>query len=153
MTLATFRSATEGDVETIYKLILALAVHHGQSEYVSTTPIQLRRDGFGKEPKFSVLLAEKGSEAVGFFSYTVCYSIWCGESFMQIDDLFVLPEYRSGGVGVKLMQKARGRCKKMGLRSIKWQVELGNNIAQRFYRRLGATYHEKGLFHWDVSER
>lgn len=145
------RHATKDDAERVFELIAALAAHHGQTEFVLTDSAEIRRAGFGDEPKFGALLAESGDTVVGFLSYTIRYSIWVGDSYMQIDDVFVRPSYRGNGIGEKLMLESRKHAENLGVRCLKWEVDTNNSSAIRFYKRIGATYYEKGVLRWETS--
>lgn len=149
--MVTIRRATADDAGLILALITALAEHHGQAEYVLTDERTLVDAGFGEEPKYGVLLAEVDGAIAGFLSYTTCYSIWLGDSFMQIDDVFVHDKYRGNGVGESLMYESRCTCQELGLSRIKWEVQPDNVAAIRFYERLGATSYNKRLFTWSVA--
>ena len=135
----------------ILELITALAAHHGQTDSVETDADTLRSDGFGDGPKFGVLIAEVDGTVAGFLSYTICYSIWRGTSFMQIDDVFVHDEFRGKGVGEALMNESRRTCSRLGLSPIKWEVQPDNDAAIRFYDRLGACGYDKRLFKWAAN--
>ncbi len=143
--------ARESDADLVLDLITSLAEHHGQTDSVQTDEGQILADGFGEEPKFGVLLADVDGKAAGFLSYTICYSIWRGASFMQIDDVFVHDEFRGNGVGEALMNASQRTCKELGLSRIKWEVQPDNAAAIRFYERLGAKGYDKRLFSWDVQ--
>ena len=101
------REATRADVDTVHRLIVAIAEHHDQRQHVRTTPALLREGGFGPTPRFGVLLAETGGEVAGYASYTWNYAIWLGGEFMNIDDVFVHERFRGRQVGEALMHRAR----------------------------------------------
>ena len=145
------RHATADDVGLVLDLITALAGHHGQTEYVRTNESELLAAGFGSKPKFGVLLAEVDGVVAGFLSYTVCYSIWLGSSYMQIDDVFVLADFRGKGVGESLMNESGHCCTELGFSRIKWEVQPDNSAAIRFYERLGAKSYDKRLFTQSVG--
>lgn len=149
--MTTVRHATSLDVERIYELIVAIASHHNQSEFVATNPGQLMAAGFADDPKFGVLVAEHEGSIVGFVSYTINYSIWLDHEYMNVDDVFVDSNRRGLGVGEALMQEARKHCGSVGISRIRWEVQRDNDSAIRFYERLGAECIEKGVFSWNLS--
>ena len=144
------REASEKDIDTIYDLIIAIARHHDQDQFVVTDKNELLKSGFGDKPEFGVLLAEVDGEVAGYASYTWNYSIWLGTSYMNIDDVFVWEVYRGQKVGEALMKKAKSVCKLKGFERIKWEVEQDNHLAIKFYERLGATVDIKGVWRWTV---
>lgn len=148
--MIAIRSAKSADVDRIYELIVAIADHHDQTRYVRTNPAELLAAGFGDEPSFGVLLAERDAAVVGYVSYTINYSIWRGRKYMNIDDVYVDANCRGRGIGEALMQGAKNHCNKLGITRIRWEVQTENRDAIRFYERLGAKYTEKGIFSWDI---
>jgi GNAT superfamily N-acetyltransferase len=144
------REATEADAEALYRLIVAIADHHDQRAYVFTTVDDLRRDGFGPEPKFCAVLAEVDGALVGYASYTFNYAIWLGSTYMNVDDVFVSPAHRGSGIGEALMHMLKQRCAAHGLQRLRWEVQPDNRSAIRFYERIGARMRTKGIFYWDV---
>jgi len=58
--MIVIREATYHDSDVIYKLINALAKHHGQEEYVNTTKKELERSAFSQKPKLGAKLTIKG---------------------------------------------------------------------------------------------
>ena len=150
--MITIRKATSSDVGKIYELLIALAEHHDQTDYVLTTKTELSQCGFREDPKFFVLLAEYGGSVVGFLSYTIQYSIWLGARYMNIDDVFVDSQHRGKGIGEALMLKSKEVCRVIGLSRVRWEVQTDNSSAIRFYERLGAHYNEKGVFRWNVGD-
>jgi len=147
----TIREATLSDVDTVYDLIIAIAKHHNQEQYVITSKEELIHSGFADKPNFGVLLAENNGEIAGYCSYTWNYSIWLGSSYMNIDDVFVWQKFRGMQIGEALMLKAKEVSLAKGAKRIRWEVEQDNVGAIRFYQRLGAKCDIKGLFKWDLA--
>lgn len=58
----------------------------------------MERDGFGEHPLFYSFVAETDNKLVGYAIYYYIFSTWRGKS-MFLDELFVLPKYRSKGTG------------------------------------------------------
>ena len=150
--MTTIRNATSADIQQINDLIHAIADHHGQSQYVKTNTRELLAAGFGDDPSVGVLRAERGNEVIGFVSFTINYSIWLGEKYMNIDDLYVDAGSRGLGVGEQLMQESKIHCVRIGVARVRWEVQADNRSAIRFYERLGARMAEKGVFSWDISQ-
>ncbi len=149
--MASIRRATADDAALILEMISALAEHHRQADAVRTNEDILSADGAGDTPRFGALIAEVDGAAAGFLSYTICYSIWRGASFMQIDDVFVHDEYRGMGLGEALMKESHRVCRELGLNHLKWEVQPDNAGAIRFYDRIGAKGYDKRLYRWVVE--
>lgn len=149
--MISIRHAVAADVERIMALIVALAEHHDQAQYVTTTVSEMLASGFGASPRFGVLLAEYEGSVVGFLSFTCNYSIWSGANYMLIDDVYVDEQQRGKRIGEALMEEAKLYCQSQGIDRIKWEVEPGNTSAIRFYERLGASNTVKGVFSWNLK--
>ena len=132
----TVRLATVDDVELLHRFSVDLATFEDEPDAITSTPQTLARDGFGKEPQFAALIAERGGMPVGFVLYTFNYSVWTGARGIFIEDIWVVPEERRGGVARALMQAVAQECVAKGFRRIDLNV-LDWNPARGFYERLG----------------
>ena len=56
------RPATVDDVELLHRFSVDLATYEDDPDAVTSTPQTLARDGFGKEPQFAALIAERDLE-------------------------------------------------------------------------------------------
>ncbi len=104
---------------------------------------QYCRDGFGPNPAFWGLIAERCNEPLGYLLYTHGYDTDRGVREVFIRDLFVRDRYRGKGVGQELFRQAARICKASGGHSLAWYVWHTNHEALRFYEKLGAQYIEK----------
>jgi GNAT superfamily N-acetyltransferase len=99
----TVRPARAEDCETILRMIRALAVYQGIGDRVTAKHENLRRDGFGPQPRFEALIAEGNGRPTGLAMFQTAYSIWEGACTLQITDLFVDEPARGTGVGFRLV--------------------------------------------------
>jgi ribosomal protein S18 acetylase RimI-like enzyme len=104
------------------------------------TPLPLVRERLdtmlAEHPHYLLLGAFMGDRLVGVCGAWIATKIWCGR-YLEIDNLVVDPELRSGGVGTRLIQhlEAVGRerdCKLLVLDSY-----TANHPSHRLYHRLG----------------
>jgi ribosomal protein S18 acetylase RimI-like enzyme len=149
--MITIKKATKDDIDALYELIIGIAKHHNQAQYVLTTKEEMLKSGFKERPKFGALIAKFNGDIAGYVSYTWNYSIWLGGDYMNIDDLFVWDQHRGKKVGEALMLKAKGICKEKNINKIRWEVQKDNINAIKFYKRLGAEINIKGVFKWKVA--
>src|SRR5260221_9994846 len=110
----TVRLATVDDVALLHRFSIGLATYEDEPDAVTSTPQTLARDGFGKEPKFVALIAERGAVPVGFALYTFNYSVWTAARGIFIEDIWVVRPERRGGVARALMQRWRRRARRGG---------------------------------------
>ena len=140
----TIRSATPNDVPLILEFIKALARFENEPDAVKTTPEDLLRDGFGEQPQFEVLIAERDEEPVGFALFFTTYSTWEGRPSLYLEDLFVIDSARKHGAGRALMAKLAAICVERGYQRLDLQV-LDWNPAREFYHRLGMGHMNEWL--------
>jgi GNAT superfamily N-acetyltransferase len=57
-----------------------------------------------------------------------------------LNDLYVAPAARGGGVGRALIERARQRCRERGIATLVWQTAPDNITAQRLYDGIGARW-------------
>jgi GNAT superfamily N-acetyltransferase len=137
----SIRLATSNDAEAILSLIQALADYERESKEVTNTAEQLRQDGWGASPKFIAWVAEWNLEdtkkVVGFALCFYNYSTWKGVC-LYLEDLFVLPEYRSFGVGKSLISTCIHHAHDNNCQRVMWSALDWNVNALNFYAKLGA---------------
>ena len=130
------RPATVDDVELLHRFSIDLATYEDEPDAVTSTLQTLARDGFGADPKFAALIAERGGTPVGFALYTFNYSVWTAARGIFIEDIWVVPEERRGGVARALMVTLARECAAKGFKRIDLNV-LDWNPARGFYERMG----------------
>ena len=144
MSATLIRPATTADIDTILHFIKSLAAFEREPDAVKTTPEDLLRDGFGQQPKFAVLIAEKDSSPVGFALFFPTYSTWEGTAGIHLEDIFVEESVRGQGVGEKLMTALAALAVERGCARLELQV-LDWNPARGFYQRLGMGHMKEWL--------
>jgi GNAT superfamily N-acetyltransferase len=132
----TVRPATVDDVEVLHRFSVDLSTYEGEPHAVTATPQSLARDGFGENPQFGALIAERAGKPVGFALYTYNYSVWTAARGIFIEDIWVVPEQRRGGVARALMVALARECRAKGYRRIDLNV-LDWNPARGFYEKIG----------------
>jgi ribosomal protein S18 acetylase RimI-like enzyme len=141
----TIRPAGPDDAAVVAAMVREIAEHEDQSAHVHVDE-ELWRSLLAR-PDVTVLLAERGGAAVGYVSAVRRLHLWTGGDVLALDDLFVRPGSRDGGVGRQLMTALAAVAAPERL-LITWGVEPDNVDAQRFYRRLGARLRDKVLVSW-----
>jgi GNAT superfamily N-acetyltransferase len=76
--------------------------------------------------------------AVGFATVFWTWSTARGARIGVMNDLFVAPEGRGGGVADALIAACAERCRERGAVSLSWQTAPDNARAQAVYDRIGA---------------
>jgi GNAT superfamily N-acetyltransferase len=132
-------SATERDTSTILSLIKGLAEYEQKADEVEATEDDVRESLFGDWPGAEVVLAYVGAELAGFALFFHNYSTFLGRRGLYLEDLFVLPAYRSRGVGRRLMSHLARIAIERKCGRMEWWVLDWNESAIRFYKRIGAV--------------
>ena len=140
------RPAVPADRERILHLV------HGLAEYEKLTPPdeaaqeRLIRDMFSSPPRIQAYLAEVDTLPAGYAFVFETYSSFLALPTLYLEDLFVLPEFRSRKIGYALFTYVVGEAHKRGCGRMEWSVLDWNMLAIDFYKRLGATH----LKEWQV---
>jgi GNAT superfamily N-acetyltransferase len=132
------RTAAPSDVPVIRQLVQELAVYEREPDAVEATEADLRAALFGPDPVASCHVAELGGQVVGFALWYRTFSTWTGRPGLWLEDLFVRPEARGGGLGKALLAVLAQVCVEQGWTRFEWWVLDWNEPAQGFYRSLGA---------------
>jgi ribonuclease HI len=131
--------AKPGDEADIAMLIAALAEYEKAPQENKSTPEKVRAQLFEGKAGAEVLMARIGSVTVGFALFFPNFSTWLCKPGMYLEDLFVLPEYRKGGVGRALLQRLAQICVERDYGRFEWSCLEWNELAKGVYRKLGAV--------------
>jgi GNAT superfamily N-acetyltransferase len=96
----------------------------------------------------AVFIARDAERAVGFATLDWKWSSLKAARIGYLEDLFVDPEARGGGIADALIQACADRCRELGLPAMEWLTAPDNHRAQKVYDRTGAesdTYVEYDL--------
>jgi GNAT superfamily N-acetyltransferase len=140
------RPATRSDVATILGLIRGIAEYERLAHEVENTEARLREHGFGTRPIFEAVLAERDGRAVGFALYFFTFSTFTGRPTLYLEDLFVIPEERRGGIGSQLLARLARIAVERKCGRMEWSVLDWNTPARDLYFKLGA----KAMDAWTV---
>ncbi|OLF06539.1 GNAT family N-acetyltransferase [Actinophytocola xinjiangensis] len=139
MSDARVRRAVESDVEAMVGLVYELAEYERAPEQCHLTAEQLHRALFGPRPALFAHVAEAGGEVVGCALWFLNYSTWDGEHGIYLEDLYVRPTARGGGLGRALLGALAQECVQQGYTRLQWWVLDWNEPAIGFYHSLGAV--------------
>ena len=131
------RKATIEDVPAIMELVRELAVYEKAPEEVTNTEEKMRKEGFGENPSFECILAEKDGTVVGMSLYYYRYSTWKGRR-LYLEDLIVTEKARGTGLGKILLDRTIEIAKEEGCSGMMWQVLDWNTPAIEFYKKYNA---------------
>jgi GNAT superfamily N-acetyltransferase len=98
-----------------------------------------RREGL------QLLARDDAGRAVGFATLYWTWQTLAAARVGVMNDLFVAPEARGGGVARALIAACVERCREHGATELIWQTAHDNHRAQALYDRLGATRDDRWL--------
>jgi GNAT superfamily N-acetyltransferase len=132
------RRATAADAKVIVSLIHDLAVYEKLADQVVVTEEIVIRNLFGAHPYAECLIAEIDQSPVGFAVFFYTFSTFLGKPGIYLEDLYVLPEHRGCGAGMKLLRELGRTARARDCGRIEWAVLNWNEPAINFYCKLGA---------------
>jgi GNAT superfamily N-acetyltransferase len=135
----SIRPATTADVGLLFDLVLALAEYERAPEKVTGDTQLLEAALFGPDAVAEAVIAEVGSRPAGFALFYKTFSTWQCLPGMWLEDLFVLPEHRRGGVGRALLGHLAAIAAARGYGRLEWSALDWNTPAIDFYLGLGAA--------------
>merc|ERR1711936_34530 len=135
---ATIRVMVEQDCSQLRQLIQDLAEYEKSPDGPTISIENLKEDGFGPHPYFKCFVAEKNGKLVGFSLFSYIYYTWVGKA-IYLDDLYVKPEERGKGIGIKLMQSVMKDGLNINCARCTWHVLDWNQPSIKFYKNRGAV--------------
>lgn len=136
MTDLTIRPAQASDAETIFSFVMGLIDDHLPGQAPWTSVERIRADGFGPDPLFEALIAERNDKPVGFVSLFRGYAGWRGKPMGIVHALYVLPDERRTGAAHALMSAVAGIALERNWARVELFVEEGRP-AIHFYETIG----------------
>lgn len=90
-------------------------------------------------------LIVRDGEIAGYFVLGFCFSLEFGGRFGLLDELFVLPAHRGGGLAKRALGEAEALCRSEGLDALRLEVNDDNAHARGIYERAGYVAHPRRL--------
>lgn len=140
---AVIRKAREADGPAFLMLIDALADYEVLERPDEAARARLLRDGFGPAPRYEAFLAFVDGRPVGYAIVYETYSSFLALPTLYLEDIFVLPEFRSRKAGLTLFLHCARLARERGCGRMDWTVLHWNDLARQFYLRLGAEHLEQ----------
>lgn len=133
------RKAEEKDIPNIISLIKELAEYEKLLHLVEITDDKLKKVLFVENKFVEVLIAEYDGILAGQALFFNNFSTFVGKPGIYLEDLYVKPEFRSKGIGKKLLQKIISLAKERDYGRVEWCVLDWNKSAIDFYKNIGAV--------------
>lgn len=88
------------------------------------------------EKQMGGFLAIDGEKAIGLVHFIIHRNTWSDKDVCYLEDLFVSPEIRGGGVGRALINSVGEFARDNNLRHVYWQTNKLNDRAQILYEKM-----------------
>ncbi|WJF89509.1 GNAT family N-acetyltransferase [Paraburkholderia bonniea] len=136
---STLRPATPADISAIFSLMAELAAFENLLHLFVATESDLHDALFGPRPAAEVLVAQTAQEVVGYALFFHNYSTFAGRRGLYLEDLYVQPAHRGGGLGAQMLRHLAALALERQCSRFEWTVLDWNEPAIRFYEKMGAT--------------
>lgn len=133
------RPAAPADLGAIVGLIHELADFENLSHLVVVSPESLHPHLFGPRPAAEAVVAELDGSIVGFALFFTNFSTFLGKPGIYLEDLYIQPAHRGGGLGKALLQHLAALAMERGCGRFEWCVLDWNQNAIGFYDKMGAV--------------
>jgi GNAT superfamily N-acetyltransferase len=132
------RPAREDEIDELMPLMRAYC------EFYESTPtdegvIEMLRTLITDPAQGAVFIARDGAQAVGVATLDWKWSSLKGARIGYLEDLFVDPDARGGGIADALIEICADRCRELGMPAMEWATAPDNHRAQKVYNRTGAS--------------
>lgn len=132
------RAATEEDVPVLFDLILELAAYEKLTDAVTGDAELLRRSLFEEQAAEALMLETSDGTAIGYAIFFTTFSTFECRSGLWLEDVYVRPEHRRGGIGRAVMEHLAQLAQERGHVRLEWCALDWNEPAIEFYEGLGA---------------
>jgi GNAT superfamily N-acetyltransferase len=128
---ATVRAATPTDEAALFALTSAFPTPTPATLEVFRTLLPLKL----ADARSGVFVADAAGGLIGYVSGSIRLAFYAAGATAWVDEIYVLPEHRSAGVGAELMAAFEGWAADQDCNG----VALATRAAAPFYERLGYT--------------
>jgi GNAT superfamily N-acetyltransferase len=148
----SIRPAGPEDVPLLLELFMELAVYEKLEDQMHATEELLSRALFGERPAAEALIAQRGGETSGYALFYPTFSTFLSVQGIWLEDLFVRPAHRGGGVGKALLATVAAQVRARGGERLEWSALDWNELALGFYRGIGAQRMDQWITHRLIGE-
>ena len=142
--MTTVRRASPGDAAVLGRMLWDF-----NTEFeTETDDADVLAERFGRLlalPEIVAVLAEDGAAPVGFALVSLRPAIWFDGPVAQLEELYVVPRLRSGGIGTQVLALCRRLVRDLGAPEMHINVDEVDVDTRRFYERHGFVTIEDGV--------
>jgi GNAT superfamily N-acetyltransferase len=141
------RPAAEADMQVVFDLILELAEYEKLADKITGDAEVLRRTLFEEKAAEALLIETADGEAIGYAIFFTTFSSFECRSGIWLEDVYVRPEHRRGGIGRAVMEHLAQIAQERGNVRLEWVALDWNEPALNFYEGLGAKRLDDWIIH------
>jgi GNAT superfamily N-acetyltransferase len=139
------RSARTDDIPQIFQFICDLAEYEKALHEVKCSRQSLEESLFGPGAVAYPLMVEENGRPIGYAIYFFNYSTWLAAKGLYLEDLYVDPDFRGRGAGIKLMKYLAKEAVEQGCQRFEWSVLDWNTPSIEFYEAIDAQSQNEWL--------
>lgn len=144
MTAIAFRPATSTDLDALVPVIRQF--HADENIEWNEPRLRSAMQALLDHPQHGrLMLIERGGALAGYFALGFCFSLEFGGRFGLLDELYVLPAQRGGGIGKRALKEVEAVCRAEGMPCVRLEVSDDNPHARGIYHRNGYVEHPRRL--------
>ena len=133
------REATLNDADLLLTFIKELAIYEKAEDEVLATVDTIKDTMFSENTLVHGLICELDGVAIGSAIYFYNYSTWLAKSGLYLEDLYVTPEHRGIGAGIKLLKAMAKIAVDKDCARFEWSCLDWNKPSRDFYQAIGAV--------------
>ena len=140
----SFRFGEPADIEALLPLMEDFCAFE-KLQYDPGRLSRLLSELIGNRDLGRLILFEEAQELVGYMVLGFGFSLEFHGRDCFIDEFYVVPEYRSRGIGQAAVDFALGVCREAGIKAVHLEADHVNLRGHEFYKRLGFRDHPRHL--------
>lgn len=140
----SFRFAEQADIAALLPLMKDFYAFE-RLQYDADLLRQLLLQLIGSQDLGRLILCEESGNLVGYMVLGFGFSLEFHGKDCFIDEFYVVPPYRSRGIGQAAVDFAVGVCRSAGIKAVHLEADHINVRGYEFYKRLGFKDHPRHL--------
>ena len=144
--MTVVRRATAADAEVLGRLLWDFDTEF-ETETDDADVLAARFARILRHEGIVAVLAEAGDRPVAFALVSLRPAIWFDGPVSQLEELYVVPDLRSRGVGTQVLDLCRSIVRDLGSPEMHINVDEVDVDTRRFYERHGFVNIEEGAEH------
>lgn len=135
----TVRPVERADIPAVLAMLREMAEYERLLDSFAATEEAMAGELFADAPQTHAAIAEIEGLPVGFAIWMFFFHTFSCQRGLFVEDVFVREAERGGGIGYALFRHMAREALARGCVRMEWHVLDWNDLALRFYDRLGAT--------------